>query len=66
MIVAEYTGANSLLCVPRVDDFTQVTYINDASMSVLWTGPDIVYNLETDVDPLTGMTRTLFNKCVCT
>ena len=52
MIEAEYTGANSLVCVP---DFTQVEYVNDASVSVLWSGPDVLYNLETDVDPLTGI-----------
>ena len=55
MIEAEYTGANSLVCVPGVDDFTQVTYVNDASVSVLWSGPDVMYSLETDVDPLTGI-----------
>ena len=65
MIEAEYTGANSLLCVLGENDFTQVTYVNDASVSVLWSGPDIVYNLETEVDPLTGiLVHYLINVCI--
>ena len=56
MIEAEYTGANdSLVCVPGVNDFVQVEYVNNASVSVLWSGPGVMYSLETDVDPLTGM-----------
>ena len=54
MIVAEYTGTNSLVCVPAVDDFTQVEYVDDASMSVLWSGLGVTYYLETEVDLLTG------------
>ena len=54
MIEAKYTGANSLMCVPGVNDFVQVEYVNDASVSVLWSGPDVTYYLEPDVDPLTG------------
>ena len=61
MIEAEYTGANSLVCVPGVNDFVQVEYVNNASVSVLWSGPDVMYNLESDVDPLTGMIRALHN-----
>ena len=65
MIEAEYIGANSLLCVSAVDDFTQVTYVNDASVSVLWNGPDVMYFLETDVDPLTGiLVHYLLNVCI--
>ena len=65
MIVAEYTGANSLVCTLEVKDFMQVTYVNDASVSVLWSGPDIMYSLETDVDPLTGMlVHYLINVCI--
>ena len=55
MIEAEYAGANSLVCVPGVNDFVQVEYVNNASVSVLWSGPDVMYHLETEVDPLTGM-----------
>ena len=56
MIEAEYTGANnSLVCVPGVNDFVQVEYVNNASASVLWSGPDVLYSLETETDPLTGM-----------
>ena len=65
MIEAEYTGANSLVCVPGVNDFVQVEYVNNASVSVLWSGPDVTYYLETDVDPLTGTICTLHNN-VCT
>ena len=64
MIEAEYTGANSLVCVLKVNDFTQVTY-NDASVSVLWNGPNVMYSLETDVDPLTGiLVHYLINVCM--
>ena len=55
MIEAEYTGANGLVCVPGVNDFVQVEYVNNASVSVLWSGPGVIYYLETEVDPLTGM-----------
>ena len=56
MIEAEYTGANnSLMCVPRVNGFGQVEYVNSASVSVLWSGPDVTYYLETEADPLTGI-----------
>ena len=50
------------MCVPGVDDFTQVEYVDSASVSVLWSGPDVMYFLETDVDPLTGM--ILFGYCI--
>ena len=59
MIEAEYTGANSLVCVLGERDFTQVDYMKDASVSVLWSGPDIMYSLETGIDPLNGITCTL-------
>ena len=63
MIEAEYTEANnSLVCMPGVNDFTQVEYVNDSSVSVLWTGPNVMYYLETDVDPLTGM---IYIHCNC-
>ena len=55
MIEAEYTGTNSLVCVPGVNSFVQVEYDNSASVSVLWSGPDVIYYLETEADPLTGM-----------
>ena len=54
MIEAEYTGANSLVCVPGVDDFTQVEDVNNACVSVLWSGPGMEYYLETEETPLTG------------
>ena len=56
-IPAEYTGPNySLLCIPAVDNFTQLDYVSDGTVSVLWTGPNtFTYYLETEVDPLTGM-----------
>ena len=54
-IQAEYTGPNNgLVCVSRMDDFEQAEYVSDASVSVVWTGPNVMYNLETEVDPLTG------------
>ena len=65
MIEVEYTGANSLVCILGVDDFTQAEYVNNASVSVLWSGPNVMYNLETDVDPVTGiLVHYLINVCV--
>ena len=56
MIEAEYARANdSLVCVPGVNDFVQVEYVNNASVSVVWSGPDVTYSLETEADPPTGM-----------
>ena len=52
----EYTGPNNgLVCVPRENDFKEVEYVDNACVSVLWTGPNVTYNLETEVDPLTGI-----------
>ena len=63
MIQAEYTGPNNgLVCVPGVDDFMQVGYVNDSSVSVLWTGPDVRYYLETEVAPVTGM--LMYYNCI--
>ena len=44
------------MCIARVDDFTQVGYVNNASVRVLWTGPNVMYYLESDheVIPLIG------------
>ena len=53
---AIYTGPNNgLVCMAGVDDFTQVDYVNNASVSVLWTGPNVMYYLESDADPLICM-----------
>ena len=67
MIQAEYTGPNNgLVCVSGVDDFMQVGYVNDSSVSVLWTGPDVRYYLETEVAPVTGMLMYYNCMYVCT
>ena len=56
MIQTEYTGPNDgLVCITRENDFMQVVYVNDASVSVLWIGPDVRYYLETEVAPITSM-----------
>ena len=34
------------MCVPRVNDFEEVEYVDNARVSVLWTGPNVMYNLE--------------------
>ena len=63
MIQAEYTGPNDgLVCITRENDFVQVEYVNDSSVSVLWTGPDVRYYLETEVAPVTGM--LMYYKCM--
>ena len=36
------------MCIAGVDDFTQVDYVNNASVSVLWTGPNVKYYLKSD------------------
>ena len=43
------------MCIAGVDDFTQIDYVNNASVSVLWTGLNVMYYLESDVDPLICM-----------
>ena len=43
------------MCTAGVDDFEQVDYVNNASVSVLWTGPNVMYYLESEVDSLTCM-----------
>ena len=47
------------MCILETDDFEQVEYVNDASVSVVWTGPNVMYNLENEVDPLTGNIHAL-------
>jgi len=55
MIQAEHFAPNSLVCMPGVNDFRQFGYINTSNVHVLWTGPNVEYYLETEIDPLTGM-----------
>ena len=47
------------MCVPRENDFKEFLFVDNARVSVLWTGPNVMYNLETEVDPLTGKIYTL-------
>ena len=55
MIQTEYTGPNDgLVCITQENDFVQVEYVNDTSVSVLWTGPNVTYFMEAEVDSLTG------------
>ena len=42
------------MCVPVASDFSGVDYMSNASVIVRWTGPDVVYDLEADVDHLNG------------
>ena len=57
----EYTGPNDgLVCIPGMNDLAQLDYVNDASVSVLWTGPNVRYYLETEVDPLTGIIYMIY------
>jgi len=66
MIQAEYFAPNSLVCMPGVNDFRQLRYINTSNVRVLWTGPNVEYYLETEIDPLTGMIYTLqLLLCTC-
>ena len=48
------------MCVPKVNDFEEIEYVDNANVSVLWTGPNVMYNLETIVDPLTGKIYLLY------
>ena len=54
ILQAEYTGPDGLVCVPVASDFSGVDYVSNASVIIRWTGPDVVYDLETDVDRLNG------------
>ena len=54
---AEYTGPNDgLVCITGENDFVQlqIEYVNNASVSVLWTGPNVMYFMEAEVDSLIG------------
>jgi len=46
------------VCVPEVNDFEEIEFVNNASVSILWTGPNVMYNLEMEVDPLIGKLNT--------
>ena len=46
MIEAEYTGANSLVCVPGVNDFVQVEYVNNASVNWHYSHTQLEDSLE--------------------
>jgi len=59
MIQAEYFALNSLVCMPGVNDFRKLRYINISNVRVLWTGPSVEYYLETELNLLTGMIYTL-------
>ena len=32
-----------------------VSHVNDSSVSVLWMGPNVMYYLDTEIVPVTGM-----------
>ena len=51
---AEYTGPGGLVCIPVTSDFHGVDYVSNGSMIIRWTGPDVVYDLETEADRLNG------------
>jgi len=59
MIQAEHFASNSLVCMLGVNDFRQLGYNNTSNVHVLWTGPNVEYYLETEIDPLTGRIYTL-------
>ena len=59
MIQAEHFASNSLVCIPGVNEFRQLRYINTSNVHVLWTGSNVEYYLETEIDPLTGMIYTI-------
>ena len=43
------------VCVPGVNNFMSVSYVNDSSVSVLWMGSNVMYYLDTEIVPVTGM-----------
>jgi len=54
ILQAEYTGPDSLVCIPNASNFSSIDYINDGSVIVMWTGPDLMYNLNMEVNHLNG------------
>ena len=47
------------MCVPRENDLKELWYVDNANVSVLWTGPNVTYKLETEIDPLAGKVYAL-------
>ena len=45
---AEYVGSDSLVCI------SETGYIN-GSVSVRWIGPNVDYNIETEIDFINGI-----------
>ena len=54
ILQAEYTGPDGLECILVANDFSGVDYVSNGSVIIRWTGPDVVYDLETEVDRLNG------------
>ena len=54
VLQAEYTGPDGLVCVPVASDFSGVDYVSNGSVIIRWTGPDVLYDLETEIDHLNG------------
>ncbi|XP_065900625.1 plexin-B-like isoform X3 [Dysidea avara] len=52
VLQAEYTGPDGLVCVPVASDFSGVDYVSNGSVIIRWTGPDVLYDLETEIDHL--------------
>ncbi|XP_065900650.1 plexin-A2-like isoform X2 [Dysidea avara] len=52
ILQAEYTGPDGLECILVANDFSGVDYVSNGSVIIRWTGPDVVYDLETEVDRL--------------
>ncbi|XP_065902814.1 plexin-B-like isoform X2 [Dysidea avara] len=48
---AEHVGPDVIHCITRPNSFSQVEYIR-GRIDVRWTRPDLVYELENEVDPL--------------
>ena len=54
VLQAEYTGSDGLECIPSANNFSNFEYVNDGMVVVRWTGPNVVYDLENEVDRLNG------------
>jgi len=60
VLQANFVALDTLECLSNTSNFTGVEYVNDSVVIIRWTGPDVVYDLETEVDRLNGKVILLY------
>jgi len=54
VIQANFVAPDTLECLSNTSNFTGIDYVNDSVVIIRWTGPNVTYDLETEVDRLNG------------